>query len=104
MSWLTASQDPTNEQHEDANQVHLTASENPNYSPKTIAEASKASNRKSFARKEYGVFGRDTTLPSPSERRSHLPESGKGTSRIDGERPIKDIADRCRSVLRSEWF
>ncbi len=53
-------QDPTNEQHKDANQAHFAASENLDYSPKTIAEASKSSNPKLFADKAYGVLGRDS--------------------------------------------
>ena len=47
-------------QQETANRTHFTASTRLYYRLKTIAEASRASNRKSCIDKEYGIFVRDT--------------------------------------------
>ena len=58
-------QDPTNEHHKDANQPHFTASENPDYGPKTIAELPKASNRKSLVDKQFGINDRDNGIAFP---------------------------------------
>ena len=50
---------PDDENHQDANRAHVTASKNRHHGLKTIAEASKASIRKSFVDKAYGINDRD---------------------------------------------
>ena len=50
----------TDEESQDSNHAHFTASLTRDRGPATIAEASKPSIRKFFVDKTYGVFGRDT--------------------------------------------
>ena len=54
--------DTTDEQHQDANQTHFTASRNLNYGSETIAAAARPSNRKSFVDKAFGINVRDKSL------------------------------------------
>jgi hypothetical protein len=84
-----ATQDAMNKQHQDANPTHLTASADLLDDAKTIAKASKRSNRKSFADKAYGLFGR------------HTGRSGSiGHAKIAGRtHPLFPLRERDQPVL-----
>ncbi len=71
-------QHPTNEQHKDVNQAHSTASEKRHRRSETIAEVSRASNRKSFVDKAFGINVSDHATPV-EKHTSIIAEPAQGT-------------------------
>ena len=68
-------QDPADEQQHDTNRAHFTASKNRHYGLKTIAEASKASIRKSSIDKADGINRKDRSRLARGQTSYHDSES-----------------------------
>jgi len=85
--FCSVTKDAAEEQHQDANRAHFTASDKVNHGPETIAAAPKGSIRNSFAPKAYGIFGMDR---------------GHNALRAIAQIPQLNIFAACRSQTAEE--